>query len=105
MGGGLIDPYLKHRKTTFQFDRPVLGTFLGAELGLQATIDFEGERILAARLIGRAFDIRGRWRHGVWSGYDESGTADKAVLGTKKGAAHERFVRPSALSSTLSGKM
>jgi hypothetical protein len=43
MGGGLIDTYLKHRKTTLQFDRTVLGTFLGAELGLQATIDFEGE--------------------------------------------------------------
>jgi hypothetical protein len=43
MAGGVIDAYLKHRKTAFQFDRPVLGTFLGAELGLQATIDFEGE--------------------------------------------------------------
>ena len=43
MGGGVIDAYLKHRKTTLQFDRTVLGTFLGAELGLQATIDFEGE--------------------------------------------------------------
>jgi hypothetical protein len=30
-------------QTAFQFDRPVLGTFLGAELCLQATIDFEGE--------------------------------------------------------------
>jgi uncharacterized protein (DUF1810 family) len=37
-------------------------------------------------LIGRAFDIRDRWRHGVSSGYDESGTADKAVLGIRKGA-------------------
>jgi hypothetical protein len=43
MGGGVIDTYLKHRKTTFQFDRAVLGTFLGAELGLQATINFEGK--------------------------------------------------------------
>ena len=43
LGGDVIDAYLKHRKTTFQFDRPVLGTFLGAELGLQATIDFENE--------------------------------------------------------------
>jgi hypothetical protein len=43
LGGGVVDAYLKHRKTVFQFDRPVLGTFLGAELGLQATIDFEGE--------------------------------------------------------------
>ena len=43
LGGGVVDAYLKHRKTAFQFDRPVLGTFLGAELGFQATIDFEGE--------------------------------------------------------------
>jgi hypothetical protein len=43
LGAGVVDAYLKHRKTTFQFDRPVLGTFLGAELGLQATIDFECE--------------------------------------------------------------
>ena len=43
LSGGVVDAYLKHRKTAFQFDRPVLGTFLGAELGLQATIDFEGE--------------------------------------------------------------
>jgi uncharacterized protein (DUF1810 family) len=43
LGGGVIDAYLKHRKTTFQFDRAVLGTLHGAELGFQATIDFEGE--------------------------------------------------------------
>jgi hypothetical protein len=43
LGRGVIDTYLKHRKTTFQFDRAVLGTFLGAELGFQATIDFEDE--------------------------------------------------------------
>jgi hypothetical protein len=43
LSGGVIDTYLKHRKTTLQFDRTVLGTFPGAELGLQATIDFEGE--------------------------------------------------------------
>jgi hypothetical protein len=43
LSGGIIDTYLKHRKTTLQFDRSVLGTFPGAELGLQATIDFESE--------------------------------------------------------------
>jgi hypothetical protein len=43
LGGGVVDAYLKHRKTTFQFDGTLLGTFLGAELGLQATIDFESE--------------------------------------------------------------
>jgi hypothetical protein len=43
LGGGIVDPYLKHRKTTFQFDCTLLGTFLGAKLGLQATIDFESE--------------------------------------------------------------
>jgi hypothetical protein len=43
MGGGLIDTYLKHRETTFQFDRTVLGTFLGAELGLHATLYFKGK--------------------------------------------------------------
>jgi hypothetical protein len=45
LGGGIVDAYLKHRKTTFQFDRTLLGTFLGAELGLQATIDFESETV------------------------------------------------------------
>jgi hypothetical protein len=45
LGGGIVDAYLMHRKTTFQFDRPLLGTFLGAELGLQATIDFESETV------------------------------------------------------------
>jgi hypothetical protein len=45
LGGGIVDPYLKHRKTTFQFDRTPLGTFPGAELGLQATIDFESETV------------------------------------------------------------
>jgi hypothetical protein len=43
LGGGVIDAYLKRRKTALQFDRAVLGTCLGAELGLKATIDFEGE--------------------------------------------------------------
>ena len=28
------------------FDRTLLGTFLGAELGLQATIDFKSETVL-----------------------------------------------------------
>jgi hypothetical protein len=44
--GGIVDAYLKHRKTTFQFDGTLLGTFLGAELGLQATIDFECKTVL-----------------------------------------------------------
>jgi hypothetical protein len=43
LGGGVVDAYLKRRKTALQFDRAVLGTFLRAELGLKATIDFEGE--------------------------------------------------------------
>jgi hypothetical protein len=42
LGGGIVDP---HRKTTLQFDRTLLGTFLGAELGLQATIDFKSETV------------------------------------------------------------
>jgi hypothetical protein len=98
LGGGVVDAYLKHRKTTLQFDRTVLGTFLGAELGLQATIDFEGETGFGQFdcLAGHSVSVD-RWRHGVRSGYSESGMADKAVLGTKKGAAHERFVRTSAL--------
>jgi hypothetical protein len=45
LGGGIVDAYLKHRKTAFQLDRTLLGTFLGAELGLQATIDFESETV------------------------------------------------------------
>ena len=45
LGGGIVDAYLKHRKATLQFDRTLLGTFLSAELGLQATIDFESETV------------------------------------------------------------
>jgi hypothetical protein len=45
LGGGIVDANLKHRKTAFQLDRSLLGTFLGAELGLQATIDFESETV------------------------------------------------------------
>jgi hypothetical protein len=45
LGGGIVDADLKHRKTALQFDRTLLGTFLGAELGLQATIDFESETV------------------------------------------------------------
>jgi hypothetical protein len=43
LGGGVVDAYLKRRFPALQFDRAVLGTFLGAELDLKATIDFEGE--------------------------------------------------------------
>ena len=43
LGGGVVDADLKHRKTALQFDRAVLCAFLGAELGLQSTIDFEGK--------------------------------------------------------------
>jgi hypothetical protein len=43
LGGGVVDAYLKHGKPALQFYRAVLGTFLGGKLGLQATIDFEGE--------------------------------------------------------------
>jgi hypothetical protein len=43
LGGGVVDAYLKRRKTALQFNGAMLGTFLGAELGLKATIDFEGE--------------------------------------------------------------
>jgi hypothetical protein len=43
LGAGVVDAYLKHRKTALQFDRAVFCTFFGAELGLQPSIDFEGE--------------------------------------------------------------
>ena len=45
-GVSIVDADLKHRKATFQFERTLLGTFPGAELGLQATIDFKGETVL-----------------------------------------------------------
>jgi hypothetical protein len=60
LGGGIVDAYLKHRKTALQFDRAPFGTFLGAELGLQATIDFESE----ARFLGSSIvrvGIRNPW--------------------------------------------
>jgi hypothetical protein len=34
---------MKHRKPAFQFDRAVLFAFLGAELGLQSSVDFKRE--------------------------------------------------------------
>ncbi len=46
MSFGIVDADLKHRKTALQFDRTLFGTFLGAELGLRATIDFESETVL-----------------------------------------------------------
>jgi hypothetical protein len=61
----------------------VLGTFLGAELGLQATINFEGKTRFGL------FDRSARHSKSVVmeacrSGYGESGMAHKAVLGTVK---------------------
>ena len=104
LGRGVVDAYLKHRKTAFQFDRPVLGTFLGAELGFQATIDFEGETGFGQFdcLAGHSVSVD-RWRHGVRSGYSESGMADKAVLRTVKSMNDsfdlQRFVDAQILSS------
>jgi hypothetical protein len=45
LGGGIVDAYPEHRKTALQFGRALLGTFPGAELCLQATIDFESETV------------------------------------------------------------
>jgi hypothetical protein len=63
LGGSIVDADLKHRKTALQFDRTLLGTFLGAELGLQATIDFESETIFGQfnRADGHS-ENRGRWQ-------------------------------------------
>jgi hypothetical protein len=63
LGGGIVDAYLKHRKTALQFDRTLLGTFLRAELGLQATIDFKGETDFGQfiRSVGHS-ENRGRWQ-------------------------------------------
>ena len=43
LGDGVVDAYLKHRKTAFQFGRAVLCAFFGAELGLESSIYFDGE--------------------------------------------------------------
>jgi hypothetical protein len=43
LGGDIVDAYLKRRKTALQLDRALLRTFLRAEFGLQAPIDFESE--------------------------------------------------------------
>jgi hypothetical protein len=59
LGGGIVDAYPKHRKTALQFDRALLGTFLGAELGLQATIDFESETALGSSIV--RMGIRNPW--------------------------------------------
>ena len=38
LGDGIVDADLKHRKTALQFERTLLGTFLGAELGKRPSI-------------------------------------------------------------------
>jgi hypothetical protein len=43
LGARVVDAYLKHREAAFQFDRAALCAFLGAELGLQSPIYFDGE--------------------------------------------------------------
>jgi hypothetical protein len=43
LGAGVVDSDLKHRKPAFQFDRAAFCAFLGAELGLQSSIDFKRE--------------------------------------------------------------
>jgi hypothetical protein len=59
LSGGVKDADLKHRKAAFQFDRAVLGPFAGAELGLDATIDFEGETIFGqlGRSVGHSKSV------------------------------------------------
>src|SRR3984957_8096152 len=79
LGGGVVDADLKHRKPALQFDRAVFCAFLGAELGLQSSIDFEGKTGFwqfdrsaghsESMVIGCS----------VPSGYGESGTAGKSV--------------------------
>jgi len=80
----------------------VLGTFLGAELGLQATINFEGKTRFGL------FDRSARHSKSLVmeacrSGYGESGMADKAVLRTAKSMNDsldlQRFVDAQILSS------
>src|SRR5260370_23720219 len=79
LGGGVVDAYLKHRKTAFQFDRPVLGTFLGAELGLQATIDFEGKTGFGQFDCLAGHSVSVVVGSNCASGYGESGTTHKSV--------------------------
>ena len=67
---GVVDEDLKHGETALQFNGAVLCAFLGAELRLQPSIDFEGETGF------RRFD---RSAAATASGYGESGTADKPV--------------------------
>ncbi|WP_213775349.1 hypothetical protein [Bradyrhizobium sp. dw_78] len=73
----IIDADLKHREPLFQFGSPALGSFLGTELGLDATIDLKG-------VTGRWF-VFGSERHvpspvgisSIHSGYGESGHSGK----------------------------
>ncbi len=79
LGGGVVDAYLKHRKTTLQFDCAVFCAFLGAELCLQSSIDFEGKTGFwqFARLTGHLESMVIGWC--APSSYGESGTDDKPV--------------------------
>jgi hypothetical protein len=87
LGAGVVDADLKHRETAFQFDRAVFCAFLGAELGLQSSIDFEGKTGFwqfdrsaghsESMVIGCS----------VASGYGESGSVDKPVFMIVEGVA------------------
>jgi hypothetical protein len=58
LGGGIVDADLKHRKTALQFERTLLGTFPGAELGLQATIDSRAKPFLGSSIVLVRMGIR-----------------------------------------------
>jgi hypothetical protein len=61
LGGRVKDSDLKHREAALQLDRAVLGALAGAELGLDATIDFEGETIFRqfGRSVGHSKSVSG----------------------------------------------
>jgi hypothetical protein len=87
LGGGVVDADLKQRKPSLQFDCAVFRALLGAELGLQSPIDFEGKTGFwqfdrsaghsESMVIGCSVPSR----------YDESGTADKPVPMAAEGVA------------------
>ena len=68
LGAGIVDAYLKHRKTALQFERSVLCAFLGAELGLQSSIYFEGETGFRQfdRSAGHSESVVGGGRVRIW---------------------------------------
>jgi hypothetical protein len=78
---------MKHWESTLQFDRAVLGAFLGGKLGLQPSIDFKGKTGFGSSIVWPGIRYPLSLRTVCASGYGESGPAYKYVPKPVEGLA------------------